>query len=309
MRARYYSPDMRRFVNADILHGKLSNAVTLNRFAYANGNPVSFADPKGCEAGRGGFGDSYATYIDNLANGRLFTPYPAFDASGDDSGNSAIHLIGWSYARKDVLEYEEYINKSGILTGFNYRVAVDGYTDDWNSLIWEDFTSRSSFARAAYTKKAELIKMGIPEECIDVQRIDGVDDLVDTWEMWSGYASVASLNFYSHGYEAGPEVYKGNGDFWVDASKLNFTTNEPNSTAYAAFYGCNTANGEFAQHFANDQNVTVYAQDDYASFSYNMTWYKRIKTHDTSGDVYLVAFDSWFGLKNKDGMGNVFYPQ
>ena len=47
MRARYYSPDMRRFVNADIVAGEISNAVTLNRFAYANGNPVSFVDPFG----------------------------------------------------------------------------------------------------------------------------------------------------------------------------------------------------------------------------------------------------------------------
>jgi RHS repeat-associated protein len=47
MRARYYAPEMRRFVNADIVPGEISNAVTLNRFAYANGNPVSFVDPFG----------------------------------------------------------------------------------------------------------------------------------------------------------------------------------------------------------------------------------------------------------------------
>ncbi len=41
MRARYYSPEMRRFINADILHGEISNSITLNRYAYANGNPVS----------------------------------------------------------------------------------------------------------------------------------------------------------------------------------------------------------------------------------------------------------------------------
>ncbi len=50
MRARYYSPEMRRFVNADIVAGQISNAVTLNRFAYANGNPVSFVDPFGLSA-------------------------------------------------------------------------------------------------------------------------------------------------------------------------------------------------------------------------------------------------------------------
>ena len=47
MRARYYSPDMKRFINADIIAGAISNAITLNRFAYANGNPVSFVDPFG----------------------------------------------------------------------------------------------------------------------------------------------------------------------------------------------------------------------------------------------------------------------
>ena len=47
MRARYYLPEMKRFINADIIPGEISNAVTLNRFAYANGNPVSFVDPFG----------------------------------------------------------------------------------------------------------------------------------------------------------------------------------------------------------------------------------------------------------------------
>ena len=47
MRARYYSPELRRFINADIIAGEISNAVTLNRYAYANGNPVSNTDPFG----------------------------------------------------------------------------------------------------------------------------------------------------------------------------------------------------------------------------------------------------------------------
>ena len=47
MRARYYSPEMKRFINADIIPGKISNAITLNRFAYANANPVMYVDPTG----------------------------------------------------------------------------------------------------------------------------------------------------------------------------------------------------------------------------------------------------------------------
>ena len=50
MRARYYSPELRRFINADIMAGNISNAITLNRYAYANGNPVSNIDPFGLSA-------------------------------------------------------------------------------------------------------------------------------------------------------------------------------------------------------------------------------------------------------------------
>ncbi len=47
MRARYYSPDLRRFVNADIVRGAISDSTSLNRYAYVNGNPVSNIDPLG----------------------------------------------------------------------------------------------------------------------------------------------------------------------------------------------------------------------------------------------------------------------
>ena len=53
MRARYYSPALRRFINADIIPGEISNAITLNRYAYANGNPVSNVDPFGLSVERG----------------------------------------------------------------------------------------------------------------------------------------------------------------------------------------------------------------------------------------------------------------
>lgn len=50
MRARYYSPEKRRFVNADVLHGQISDSTSLNRYSYVNGNPVSFVDPFGLAA-------------------------------------------------------------------------------------------------------------------------------------------------------------------------------------------------------------------------------------------------------------------
>ena len=47
MRARYYSPELRRFINADIIPGEISDSTSLNRYSYVNGNPVSYVDPLG----------------------------------------------------------------------------------------------------------------------------------------------------------------------------------------------------------------------------------------------------------------------
>ena len=47
MRARYYDTTMRRFLTPDRLHGSIESINSLNRYAYANGNPVSNVDPTG----------------------------------------------------------------------------------------------------------------------------------------------------------------------------------------------------------------------------------------------------------------------
>lgn len=45
MRARYYSPDLKRFINRDIATGDINDSQTLNRYAYVTGNPISYIDP------------------------------------------------------------------------------------------------------------------------------------------------------------------------------------------------------------------------------------------------------------------------
>jgi RHS repeat-associated protein len=47
MRARFYSPEIKRFVNMDVLVGEVGVGQSLNRFAFVTGRPVSLVDPFG----------------------------------------------------------------------------------------------------------------------------------------------------------------------------------------------------------------------------------------------------------------------
>jgi RHS repeat-associated protein len=47
LRARDYDPALARFVERDSLPGRLREPTTLNRYAYANDEPVNFVDPTG----------------------------------------------------------------------------------------------------------------------------------------------------------------------------------------------------------------------------------------------------------------------
>lgn len=240
-----------------------------NWYIYCSGNPIVFVDPSGM-----------------------------------------VYVIAWSYGTKDLKAYEQYRKDNG------YNITVDADTKDWDEATWKDFTNRSSFARAAYTKRQELINSGVDASNIDIQRIDNSDDLQATWKMWSGYDYIEQLHFYSHGYSGGAEVFGGSGEFWDNASTLNFNEYLHNyegkgviSQPIAVFYGCNTANGSFAQNFADTQDVTVYAQTDFASFSHTPKRRSWITTHETSKDVYLYAFESLGGLWNSDGWGKKFSPK
>ena len=228
-------------------------------------------------------GDNWYVYCGN--NPLLF-----IDPSGET------YVIAWSYGKADLADY----------------------TDSNGNVDWDKFTAENSFARAAYTRRQELIDSGIPASDIDIQRIDNEADLQAIWDMWAGYDVIEGLNFYSHGGTSGPIVAGGGGSFLADTTKLNWgsivrqRTINGKSTAmfvapYAVFHGCNTANGNFAQNFANTQGITTYAQIGNASFSTNQTWHFRIEDKATTGKVYLQHFD-WMNFKNNYGWGKKFIP-
>ena len=47
MRARYYNPQIKCFINQDTMLGSIANIQSLNRYAYTKGNPINYIDTTG----------------------------------------------------------------------------------------------------------------------------------------------------------------------------------------------------------------------------------------------------------------------
>ena len=145
MRARYYSPELRRFINADIIAGEIFNAVTLNRYAYANGNPVSNIDPFGLSAERGNssveMGFDWSVFDYNFAAGI------PFEIALDDSNR----ILLYNYLKK-AIETAARPNNIGVGT-WNKLIAED--------LKWLDDTLGASSAVAKSLKTVPYISVVI----------------------------------------------------------------------------------------------------------------------------------------------------
>ncbi len=150
MRARYYSPEMRRFVNADIVPGQISNAVTLNRFAYANGNPVSFVDPFGLSVDVRGGEKLSQNVTDNQIIPEIYTynySYPSGCTTIEDSGRVFFYKNVSSKFFEDENNYPE------------------GY-DPQKDLLIGDFTNQNNPTLYAY--QAHKINNNAHDEIVDI---------------------------------------------------------------------------------------------------------------------------------------------
>lgn len=65
MRTRYYNPEVKRFINQDIVLGSITNSQSLNRYAYVQGNPISLIDPFGMspENGKNAIGHTLLDFM------------------------------------------------------------------------------------------------------------------------------------------------------------------------------------------------------------------------------------------------------
>lgn len=89
-RARYYSPELGRFMQRDPHPGALADPGTVtNAYAYVSNNPNSFTDPSGKFKGLGALFTSYGRFADKLAGGNdvlawtVFFPLKMYSIPGD----------------------------------------------------------------------------------------------------------------------------------------------------------------------------------------------------------------------------------
>lgn len=86
---------------------------------------------------------------------------------------SSNYVILWSYAGHDLEQDDVPLFEKHYQNIYPF-LNVDGKTDDWTDEVWERFNEECSFARAAYTRRDELIYYeGISLSQVHVQRIDG----------------------------------------------------------------------------------------------------------------------------------------
>ncbi|MEW6172723.1 MAG: RHS repeat-associated core domain-containing protein [Bacillota bacterium] len=68
MRARYYNPEVRRFINVDPVQGPILDMLTLNHYSYANDSPVNFKDPSGLWTMEGVHHTLTKSWVENVAS-------------------------------------------------------------------------------------------------------------------------------------------------------------------------------------------------------------------------------------------------
>jgi RHS repeat-associated protein len=91
LRARWYGPEMGRFASLDTIALDYSNPQTINRYAYALGNPINFADPTGhCVSDCECFVEEVRWFI-ALARSHTLLGTPLND-------NWVVHMLGGYYA-------------------------------------------------------------------------------------------------------------------------------------------------------------------------------------------------------------------
>jgi len=152
MRARYYQPEIKRFINQDVLLGNIADSKTLNRYAYVKGQPVNLVDPWGLKgqsvtssvysAGSGITSNIYNREFGNVSTEVTTTKQDWLGYTGV-SGKYSGQLFGnfqgeGNFAIGAVVEHDEDFDTLKIgagVTPLNIKYK-DNYQGDYTNISW-----------------------------------------------------------------------------------------------------------------------------------------------------------------------------
>jgi RHS repeat-associated protein len=119
-RARYYHPKLRRFLNQDMLLGSITMHAGLNRFAYANSNPVTDVDPLGLWSPEGHDKLLYAAFYDRISTKDLSTMQQSsreFDLATQNPSQAFMHSMaqGGQSAADAIIQRDAFVSNMAVL--------------------------------------------------------------------------------------------------------------------------------------------------------------------------------------------------
>jgi len=233
MRARYYSPALRRFVNADKVHGDISNALSLNRYAFVNGNPAVNVDPKGLKGidARGGsngngtynnYGNLYpllmleapAHYssVSNEANNKLIKTVSKSSNDGLKSFTSrssyegmviatsttyeAGAIFGLAYSETYVTDGKDFVYEESLTLKQGLYAGVEAYN---SVIIYYGYNSLEEYKAASEKIFSKTINIGVGSVTF-MYELKGSDEI----------QVGISIPYYSEGLMAGIYVDSSN---------------------------------------------------------------------------------------------------
>ena len=104
LRARYYSPELARFLTRDTYNGKPIDPLSQNHYLYAGGNPVVYVDPSGHESMLSM--NNAIAVMGILTGGAIVTHL--FDMRGQGSSYGAYDVVIDSYFYNFDISYSSY---------------------------------------------------------------------------------------------------------------------------------------------------------------------------------------------------------
>jgi len=133
MRARYYHPELRRFINQDVILGNIGDGQSLNRFAYVIANPVSFIDPEGLAPYKGAAAnlDYYTQQIRNAdALYEVSVESKIWKKGLDDLQSTLLDKVLDNFRHQRLMKRYIYTDDYGWIDMKHfYRLALDTLTD------------------------------------------------------------------------------------------------------------------------------------------------------------------------------------